>query len=139
MPETTNAPPLATRSASPEPAIATITGARMLATTRPKDDATFSNDPSARSIASVKPLVAILARAAMTAFSSLSTANTRPAPRRAATIARMPVPVPRSSTVVPGSTRSSSAVTHNCVVGCRPVPNANPGSISNTTSPGLGS
>src|ERR1700712_4414714 len=55
---------------------------------------------------------------------SVSSASTV-APRRAAAIARIPEPQPRSSTCMPGVTYCSMKPTHSCVVGCRPVPKHN--------------
>lgn len=79
------------------------------------------------------------------AFSpAISTANgsmsvaTAVAPSLAATMARSPVPQPRSSTVSPGRSISrSSASTQSRVVSWSPVPNAAPGSSRTRRSPGF--
>src|SRR5579875_3728475 len=52
--------------------------------------------------------------------------------------ARMPEPVPTSSTRIPGCVRCSICSRHIRVVGCRPVPKAMPGSSSSTTSSARG-
>src|SRR5438067_113122 len=51
------------------------------------------------------------------ATTSISTASTEVAPRRAAAIARIPEPAPTSSTRMPGSTHASTARRHRRVVG----------------------
>ena len=53
----------------------------------------------------------------------------------AAAIARMPEPVPISSSLSPGRMQSSSAAMHSCVVSWLPVPNEEAGSISRMRRP----
>ena len=54
-------------------------------------------------------------------------AYTAPLPNNSATRARMPEPVPTSSTAMPGRQWSSNASMQSWVVGCTPVPKAIPG------------
>ena len=75
------------------------------------------------------------ASVASTDGSSMSTATTGPKPSRAAAIESTPEPQPTSSRLARGwSSRSSR---QSRVVGCAPVPNARPGSITTASaSPG---
>src|SRR3990170_4882790 len=112
----------------------------MLATARSKRSSPASSGrvPSRTSTTPCTPLAAAFSRAAFTACGSMSRASARLAPSLAAAMARMPEPAPRSSTAPPGrppEADSSSARRHIAVVGCWPVPNAMPGSISMTVSP----
>ncbi|EKD40875.1 MAG: hypothetical protein ACD_74C00139G0001 [uncultured bacterium] len=69
-------------------------------------------------------------------------AKTSWAPKRAAAMARMPVPVPTSRTVLGGVFLSWKSASTNSraslVLAWCPVPKAMPGSISITFSPGFG-
>ena len=74
---------------------------------------------------------------ASTACGSKSTASTGSKPSFAAAIASTPEPQPTSSTLPRSSPASSSR--QSCVVGCAPVPNARPGSITTAIAPSSGS
>ena len=73
---------------------------------------------------------------AFRASGSMSIASTVFTPSIRATMARIPLPVPMSSMRSPPRTKRSSAASERRVDSCVPVPNAMPGSISTTMSPG---
>ena len=123
------------RAAAIAPARSTMTEALMLATTTSKAPTASSTLPSSTRTTAPRPFRRTFSRAACAACGSLSSARTLAAPRRAAARARMPEPVPRSSTSAPGCTVSSRARRHISVVGCWPVPKAIPGSRRMTASP----
>ena len=84
---------------------------------------------------SCTPFNAAFSPAVRTATGSMSTPSATAAPSFSAAMARMPLPVPMSSTRSPPVTRSSSASMHRLVVSWPPVPKARPGSrISFTRS-----
>ena len=94
---------------------------------------------------SATPFRAAFSVAAATESGSMSTPVPCDAPRAIAARSRMPLPVPTSSTPGPlrGSSPSRPSALHfsrpmsaRRVVGCKPVPNAWPGSIVTTASPG---
>ena len=83
------------------------------------------------------PLSAAFRSVASTACGSKSNASTGSKPSFAAAIERTPEPQPTSSTLPRSSPASSSR--QSCVVGCPPVPNARPGSITTAIAPSSGS
>ena len=76
------------------------------------------------------------ASVAVTAWGSWSIATIGPKPRRAAAIDSTPVPQPASSTGPRGTSAMSSSDVR--VVGCWPVPNAMPGSMTTSSIPASG-
>ena len=87
---------------------------------------------------SATPFSSAFFAATSTATGSVSIARTRFAPRRAAAIPRIPVPVPTSRASRGGGERSNTSSIirrHIRVVSWVPVPNAWPGSTVSTTSP----
>ena len=82
---------------------------------------------------SATPLRAAFSPAVRTATGSMSTPSATAAPSLRAAMARMPLPVPMSSTRSPPLTRSSSTSRQRLVVSWPPVPKARPGSRMSLT------
>ena len=79
---------------------------------------------------SATPLRAAFSPAVRTHMGSMSTPSAESAPNFSAAMARMPEPVPMSSTRSPPLTRLSSVSRQSEVVSCVPVPKAMPGSMT---------
>ena len=80
--------------------------------------------PSNTSILSATPLISALWRVLSALHSSMSYATASAAPHFNAVMARIPVPQPQSSTLLPFRSISSNAPTIIWVVSCVPVPKA---------------
>ena len=94
-----------------------------------------SRNPSTQSL-SPKPLRSKFSAMQGIVSGSISVPTARRAPRRRAYIARIPVPVPMSSTVFPLKSTDSIRVAQLLVVSCSPVPKAVFASSSRTTAAG---
>ena len=77
---------------------------------------------------SPQPLRAAFSLATRTATSSISTPTVRALPSSLAQMARIPLPVPTSSMLMPGRSERSSSFRQRRVVSWVPVPKAMPGS-----------
>ena len=129
MPEAMNTAPGAS-SAGTCGARLKMAAATMLAVMRSYTPLALSErSPTSTVSRSSTPLRAAFSPAVRTHIGSMSTPSAAAAPSLSAAMARMPDPVPMSSTRSPPRTRSSSTSRHSAVVSCVPVPNAMPGSI----------
>ena len=90
---------------------------------------------SQRVTVSATPFASAAASVAATDSRSWSHASTGSKPSRAAATARIPEPQPQSASGPPGG-RSASSASVSRVLGCAPVPNACPGSITTSSAPG---